>query len=155
MRPNDEPQPETQVEHSGPPLCYACFECGSEATTEHHVVPQSRGGVKTVPLCDECHGKAHGRRMATRDLTREALGRKRQAGERIGTVPFGKLLADDGVTLRDDAAEVRVIARMVQMRKQGMTFREISDRLNADGIPTKKRKGKWQHTTVRGIIRSA
>lgn len=144
-----------QVERSPEPDCSACFECGSEATTKHHVVPRSRGGVKTVPLCDECHGKAHGRRMATRDLTREAIARKRQAGERIGTVPFGKVLADDGQTLMDDATEVRVISRIVQMRKQGMTFREISDRLNADGIPTKKRKGKWQHTTVRGIIRSA
>jgi DNA invertase Pin-like site-specific DNA recombinase len=93
--------------------------------------------------------------MATRDLTREAIARKRQAGQRIGTVPFGKVLADDGQTLMDDATEVRVISRIVQMRKHGMTLREICDRLNADGIATKKRKGKWQHTTVWRIIRSA
>lgn len=148
-------KPEAQDRNSGSLNCRACFECGSEATTEHHVVPQSRGGTKTVPLCDDCHGKAHGRGMATRDLTREAIGRKRQAGERIGTVPFGKVLAGDGVTLMDDVAEVRVIARMVQMRKEGMTLREICDRLNADGIPTKKRKGKWKHTSVWRIVRSA
>ena len=141
-----------QVEHSTATHWYACFECGAEATTEHHIVPRSRGGVKTVPLCDHCHGKAHGRRMATRDLTREAISKKRQAGERIGTVPFGKVLADDGVTLSEDAAEATVISRIMQMRQHGMTLREICDQLDADGIPTKKRKGKWQHTTVWRIV---
>jgi len=36
-----------------------CFECGEPAVLEHHVVPFSVGGTKTVPLCAVCHKKVH------------------------------------------------------------------------------------------------
>jgi hypothetical protein len=146
---------EKQVEHSAATHCYACFECGSEATAEHHVVPQSRGGTKTVPLCDSCHGKAHGRSMATRTLTLEAMARKKIKGERVGQVPFGYDLAADGVQLVCNAAEQRVIERMKEMKTAGTSLRKICERLNADGVPTKTRRGEWQHTTVNVILRSA
>lgn len=37
-----------------------CFECGNPATENHHVIPKSLGGSKTVPLCSVCHMKVHG-----------------------------------------------------------------------------------------------
>lgn len=37
-----------------------CFECGNPATENHHVIPKSLGGTKTVPLCSLCHMKVHG-----------------------------------------------------------------------------------------------
>jgi 5-methylcytosine-specific restriction endonuclease McrA len=37
-----------------------CFECGNSATENHHVIPKSLGGTKTVPLCSSCHMKVHG-----------------------------------------------------------------------------------------------
>jgi 5-methylcytosine-specific restriction endonuclease McrA len=36
-----------------------CFECGETAENQHHVVPRSLGGVKTLPLCTECHHAVH------------------------------------------------------------------------------------------------
>lgn len=36
-----------------------CFECGLPATFNHHVVPKSLGGKKTVPLCKKCHSIVH------------------------------------------------------------------------------------------------
>jgi hypothetical protein len=36
-----------------------CFECDNEAEQNHHPVPKSRGGTKTIPLCQECHDIAH------------------------------------------------------------------------------------------------
>ena len=39
-----------------------CFECGSGVDLhEHHVIPQVLGGKKTIPLCNDCHGKLHGK----------------------------------------------------------------------------------------------
>lgn len=38
-----------------------CFECGKPAKHEHHVVPKTLGGTKTIPLCEECHSKVHGK----------------------------------------------------------------------------------------------
>ncbi len=37
-----------------------CFECDNIATENHHVIPQSMGGKRTVPLCPKCHGLVHG-----------------------------------------------------------------------------------------------
>jgi len=87
-----------------------CFECGAPAEYDHHVVPRSKGGVHTVPLCAACHGKAHDRRMNTKSLTKAALGAKKARGERVGEIPYGYRLATDGVHLEPDQAEQAVIA---------------------------------------------
>ena len=52
-----------------------CFVCGSVAEEEHHVVPKSLGGTKTVSLCSACHGKIHGieGRSGHRELTMRGL----------------------------------------------------------------------------------
>ena len=37
-----------------------CFECGANSNIhQHHVVPKTLGGKKTIPLCGACHGKVH------------------------------------------------------------------------------------------------
>lgn len=63
-----------------------CLECGAEGPVElHHIIPRSRGGTATVPLCSACHGRAHGvNRGQIRDLTRSALAAKRRKGEKTG-----------------------------------------------------------------------
>jgi 5-methylcytosine-specific restriction endonuclease McrA len=63
-----------------------CFECGNPSEHDHHVVPQIRGGTKTVPLCSECHGKAHhwDKAMSTNLLTKEGLARARARGVKLG-----------------------------------------------------------------------
>ncbi len=54
----------------------------------HHVVPRSRGGTKTVPLCEGCHGKAHGLDEKTwtdhGKLTRAGLARAKVRGVKLG-----------------------------------------------------------------------
>ena len=52
-----------------------CFECGIDGEIHnHHVVPKSKGGTKTVPLCIICHGKIHGRDFLNhKQLTRQGL----------------------------------------------------------------------------------
>lgn len=63
-----------------------CFECGSEKDHDHHVVPRSLGGTRTVPLCWECHSKIHGRKISSRSLTLQGLERAKKNG-RIGGRP--------------------------------------------------------------------
>src|SRR5438045_7525827 len=36
-----------------------CWECGGRATERAHLIPRSRGGRATVPLCGPCHGRMH------------------------------------------------------------------------------------------------
>ena len=55
---------------------------------DHHVVPRSRGGTKTVPLCGECHGKAHGLDETTwtdhAKLTKAGISRAKARGVKLG-----------------------------------------------------------------------
>lgn len=37
-----------------------CVECGKDRDLHwHHVIPRSRGGTFTVPLCERCHSSVH------------------------------------------------------------------------------------------------
>jgi len=65
-----------------------CFECETfEDLQEHHVVPRSRGGTKTVTLCYECHMRAHGRDgkgLNHSRLVKEALAKAKARGVKLG-----------------------------------------------------------------------
>jgi len=66
---------------------YYCFECDSkENIHHHHVIPQSKGGTKTIPLCEVCHGKVHGIDFTNHGiLTREGLKRAKDRGVKLGS----------------------------------------------------------------------
>lgn len=111
-----------------------CFECNAPSDAEHHVVPQSKGGTRAVPLCGTCHGKIHGEHLTnTRHLTQAALDAKKARGERTGNVPFGYHLAPDGVHLEIDDDEQLTIARARRWRCARYSLREIVAVLNAEG----------------------
>jgi hypothetical protein len=80
-----------------------------------------------VPLCDKCHGKVHGiDNMSTSRLTKEALDRKRALGERIGEIPFGYTVAEDGRKLIEHAGEQVVIQQVLSLRDGGLSLRKIA-----------------------------
>jgi hypothetical protein len=60
-----------------------CFECGSNDNIHlHHVVPKSKGGTKTIPLCELCHSKVHGEHMLK--IQKLAwIGRRKKRSERL------------------------------------------------------------------------
>ena len=65
----------------------SCFECDSiDNIHHHHVIPQSKGGIKTIPLCEECHGKVHGIDFTNHGiLTKEGLKRAKDKGIKLGS----------------------------------------------------------------------
>lgn len=134
-----------------------CFECGAPATCAHHVIPRSRGGTKTVPLCGGCHGLAHGLSRETWSdtprLTREALAKKRARGERIGELPLGRMVGADGVTLIENPAEARAVADVHCMRAEGVSIRGIADELNRQGVPA--RGERWHAQTIQRLLQAA
>jgi 5-methylcytosine-specific restriction endonuclease McrA len=62
-----------------------CFECGQQAEHRHHIIPLSRGGTKTVPLCVACHSQVHDHSLSTSQLVKEGIARSRASG-----TPWGK-----------------------------------------------------------------
>lgn len=119
-------------------MTHKCFECGSDASEQHHVVPRSLGGTKTVWLCPACHGKVHGvQRLHVSSLTKEALAVKKSQGVRLGRPVL-------------QAAETEV--KVLQLRDQGLSMRTIAEILNTEGVPTASGGAKWHASTVRVIL---
>ena len=92
-----------------------------------------------------------------RDLISErttgALAHMRSRGERIGQVPIGHALAEDGRTLRVDEAEVRAVGRARRWRDEGKSLRWIAAELTRLGVPTKRGGPRWCASTIAGVLK--
>lgn len=130
-----------------------CFECGSPADHDHHVVPRSLGGTRTIPLCGMCHGKVHDHEglTSTSALTREAMRRKREWREYTGGhTPYGWRLAPDGVRLEADEAEQETIRMAREASTAGLSLRAIGAALADRGLLP--RSGRWHAETVKATL---
>ena len=130
-----------------------CFECDCVAEHRHHVVPKSKGGTRTISLCAKCHAKVHGKHLLkTSVLTRMAIGKKKQSGERVGEIPFGYQLAADGVMLVACEKEQATIRTIQSLREQGLSLRAIAAELESAGLAAKKAK-RWNAVTISNILK--
>ena len=143
-----------------------CWECEAEGVHihNHHVVPRSRGGTKTIPLCEACHAHAHhrGKAMTTSALTAEAIAKGRTQGRRHGRLALGETLAVARTQGRPNGrldvvaveAEVRTVRRILDLRAEGKSLRAIVAELVADGAETKT-GARWHATTVSRVLTRA
>jgi DNA invertase Pin-like site-specific DNA recombinase len=89
------------------------------------------------------------------ERTRAALAYKRGNGERIGTIPYGWRLAEDGVALEPVESEQGVVREIMAMRAERRSYRAIADELTRRGVPTKKGRTTWTHQAVASIVKRA
>lgn len=131
-----------------------CFECAQPASHDHHVVPRSMGGTKTIPLCDHCHGLVHG--ISFNDgvishsaLTSNAMQRQSVRGFAVGTPPLGYAIGDDG-KLKMVAHEQHTIELIHELADEGLSVRKIAAKLNEWGALCRGKR--WHKTTVHRIL---
>lgn len=74
------------------------------------------------------------------ERTRDALAQARERGVRLGRPP---VLADE---LRE---------RIVELRGEGRTYRQVADLLNAQHVPTAHGGARWHGETVRKVVLAA
>ena len=86
--------------------------------------------------------------------TKAGLARKREKGERLGMVPYGKRLAADGVHLIDNAAEQAVIETVRELRASGFSYRAIAAGLNRRGL-TNRAGGRFMATQIVRMLAAA
>jgi len=86
--------------------------------------------------------------------TKAALAVKRAKGQRVGSVPYGYRLADDGTHLEPDEPEQRTVALVRRYRDKGLTLRAIGQRLHRKGILPRSGK-RWHPQTVARIAEAA
>jgi site-specific DNA recombinase len=137
--------------------------------------PMGRAMMRMTWIWDELD------RENTSERNREIPAHQKAMGLKYGGVPYGYREIPTGKMRRDkpvfrlevDPAEQAVIARMLQLRKEGWGYRRIARLLNAERIPTKKagqeykehqgrRTGKpatyagvWHASTVRDVLMRA
>ena len=71
--------------------------------------------------------------------------------KRVGAIPYGYDLAEDGKTLQENLVEQAILDEMMEMRSNHRSFQNIADKLNGKKNPSKK-GGQWYSKTVRAII---
>lgn len=85
------------------------------------------------------------------ERTSLALQHKRANGELVGSVPYGRALAADGVHLVADPAEVAIIRAAREYAAAGLSLRKIGERLAADGMLPRK-GGAWHPQCVKYLL---
>jgi len=130
-----------------------CWECEiqTEVIHHHHVVPQSRGGTKTVPLCEPCHSKAHHKEknMTISKLSREAMEKLRKEGRWPSRPPYGFKVVD-GYLEKDD--NWNNVIEAFKLRSQGARWAAVCDKL--DGMSRQgARKLFKRYGDIDGFIR--
>lgn len=131
-----------------------CFECGSTENIEnHHVVPRSKGGKKTIPLCARCHDKVHDRyrsKITSSQLTKEGLKKAKKRGVILGA--NGKNLAKANKAAADSFAQsLKPILMELLNSEVKKSFGAFAKALNKRRIKTEN-GSLFQPTQVRRIM---
>ena len=142
--------------------CWECEITGVELQ-DHHPVPRSRGGKKTIPLCLACHSKAHheNKNMASSKLKKEGIARKKAEAKRKG-IPWRwgnpsitKSCQPLGEALRKENAKKynnHIIELVNKINPNyNMTFSQIAEELNNIGSTT-RRGQKWNQKNLQRVL---
>ena len=137
--------------------CLSTIEKWERSGVSLHVVDLGGNAIDTTTAAGRfmlvvLAGAAEMERNFIRERTRSALAVKRSNGQRIGTIPYGFDLADDGKGLIANDAEQAVIVEMQAMRARGWTLEAIAEELNELGVPTKTGR-HWTHQVVGKILK--
>ncbi len=108
-----------------------CFECGStENIHQHHIVPKSKGGTMTIPLCQSCHSKVHGEHMMKiQTLAWETRRKQIEEHKRLGTEhPYRRPVGSKESP--EKFLQKKKNQKILECVSQGMTYRDIQRLLN-------------------------
>lgn len=99
------------------------------------------------------------------ERTRDGLQYRIRTNSRTGKVLYGKSIdpTDPRVSKKDknpvglvqSPDEVEIIDRMKRMKSHGLSLRAIAGALTEAGIPTRDGRDRWDHSTVRKILKRA
>jgi len=125
-----------------------CFECDAPAQCDHHVIPKSLGGTKTVPLCRPCHSKVHSTDLVSMiGLQKQGKkSRKAKGGYVGGVVPFGWRFVEDPYNPTrkikvKHIEEQKIIAELKIWISQKRTYQDFSNLMIISG--TDKNPSAW------------
>lgn len=83
--------------------------------------------------------------------TKTALQAKRRRGERVGTIPYGYSLSQDGTTLLPVPKQQQIIQTMRDLRARGFSLRKIGRHVEAMGAYPPK-SDRWTAQSISQIL---
>lgn len=83
--------------------------------------------------------------------TKAALRAKKERGERIGHIPFGKKLSNTGSLLLDNIYEQKIMKRIKTLRGKGFSIRKIASLLNEKKL-FNRGNNRWNHASIHRIV---
>lgn len=79
--------------------------------------------------------------------TKAAMAAKKSRGERVGYIPFGFCLSEDGVCLKEDEQEQTILNQIAELKKAGLSTRKIADEMNKREA-FNRGGAKWNHASI-------
>jgi site-specific DNA recombinase len=79
------------------------------------------------------------------ERTKGALAHMASLGRRVGEIPYGRRLAEDGLHLLENPAEQHVLRTIRKLKKRGSTWAQVAEEMNRRRLVTKKgRPWTWR-----------
>ncbi len=131
-----------------------CFECETaEDLQEHHVVPRSRGGTKTVTLCYECHRKAHGsdgKGVHFSNLMKEVWEKRKQKDPDAGKNAMTPKAREISIKRRKRTADEFAL-KLAPLVMTEETLQVVADKLMTYDIKTRRGGNTWNPSQVSNL----
>lgn len=83
--------------------------------------------------------------------TKAALKIKKDKGQRVGHIPFGKKLANDGIHLEPNYDEAETLQIMSKLKSENTSIRTIAKKMNSNG--QFNRGALWNHASVHRMLK--
>ena len=125
-----------------------CFECGESSIQDHHVVPKHLGGTKKVPLCPDCHSKAH-QNLGPKKAA-EGIRRRIAKGLPFGSVPYGyRIDKDKRIEVEEEQKVITLVGELAERR---FSIKEIAVELSDRKILSRKGR-KFSYDFVKACLK--
>mgnify|MGYP000272925540 FL=1 len=92
-------------------------------------------------------------RLIIKSRTKAALQTKKAKGERVGHIPFGQKLAEDGIHLEECATEQDILQQINDLKGRGLSIRAIAAAMNER--KAFNRGAEWNASSVHRILQKA
>ena len=84
------------------------------------------------------------------ERTRDAMAHKKEEREIYSPLPLGYEVGESGKLIENEK-ELAIVKQIRTLRKRGLSYQRIADRLNGAGVPTKK-GCKWYGSSVGKVL---
>lgn len=85
------------------------------------------------------------------ERTRVAMQAKKKRNQRVGYIPFGFHLAEDGVHLEEDKEEQGVLTQIQELMMKKVSSRKIAEEMNRRGA-FNRGGAKWNHGSIHRVM---